>query len=168
MDDHSSSADYHSSPNGPMSNINRPSNSTSESVHLAPSTRDSDNAPPSPPSSASTSVDLSGGDGYVATHSNTGRLSGLFSSFTSRLPPALTSFELPSSSQTDDYFAAQLRRAQTTNLHKVLGWKELISLGIGCTIGSGILKLIIWACVGDWASGRPKLLFFLFLNNLCS
>jgi len=61
---------------------------------------------------------------------------GAASNMAARMPAAL-SMDLPSGADTHEYFAHQAHAATQSQLHKVLGWKELISLGVGCTIGAG-------------------------------
>lgn len=86
----------------------------------------------------------------------------MFSSFSAALPGALS---LPTSSETDAYFAHQAHATRSSQLHKVLGWPQLISLGVGCTIGAGIF--VVTGVVAATKAGPALFLCYIVSGIAC-
>ena len=80
-----------------------------------------------------------------------------------------TSLATPLARITPDKQAAHLQRlqqiAQTSQLRKQLDWKQLISLGIGCTIGAGIF--VVTGKVGRDQTGPALFLSYIVSGVTC-
>jgi amino acid permease len=68
-------------------------------------------------------------------------------------------------SDTATYLEAQAHQVRSSTLKKTLGWQELISLGVGCTIGAGIF--VVTGVVAATKAGPALFLCYIVAGLAC-
>jgi hypothetical protein len=130
-----------------------------------------------PADSSTSSGSSSGGLGHGLASARQ-FASGMLTSFQSHMPEALSSMQLPSSRDINLYIASSARAREAAaasaengeggsgGLHKVLDWKDLISLGVGCTIGAGIF--VVTGVVAATKAGPALFLCYIVSGIACA
>ena len=99
-------------------------------------------------------------------HSAARMFTSISSTLASSMPAAFSSMELPSAHDTQAYFTHAAHESRTSQLRKVLGWRELIALGVGCTIGAGIF--VVTGVVAATKAGPALFLCYIVSGIACA
>jgi len=163
MHEDDSTVPFHHSPDGAIAN--RHSSPAHRELEAGGGGGSGDEAAGNPFEGTHTASTTQGAYTPALTHGVGEQLAGGLASARQMASGMLSSLALPSSEDTNEYFAAAARASRTGGLHKVLGWKELISLGVGCTIGAGIF--VVTGVVAATKAGPALFLCYIISAIAC-